>query len=67
MNRISKATRELLKIATLPARVCVGVFKAVAKETPESIQFPYEITKKGDSNGEPVSYTHLTLPTIYSV
>jgi hypothetical protein len=53
MNRISKATRELLKIATLPARVCVGVFKAIAKETPESIQFPYEITKKGDNNGEP--------------
>ena len=53
MNRISKATRELLKISTLPARVCVGVFKSVDKDTPESIQFPYEITKKGDNNGEP--------------
>lgn len=46
MNRITKATSELLKFATLPARIVVGIVKAVQKEMPERIQFPYEVRKK---------------------
>lgn len=46
MNRITKATNELLKIATLPIRILVGVVKAVQKETPEHLKFPYEVRKK---------------------
>lgn len=36
----------MLKLATLPIRVAVGVVRAVQKETPEQIQFPYEVRKK---------------------
>ena len=46
MNRISKATSTLLKILTIPARVTVGVIRAVQKEMPEQIEFPYELRKK---------------------
>jgi len=46
MNRITKATSELLRFATLPARIVVGIVKAVQKEMPERIQFPYEVRKK---------------------
>jgi|AACY02.18.fsa_nt_gi hypothetical protein len=50
MNRIQKAGNELFKTLTLPIRVCVGIYKAVAKETPERIEFPYTLTKKEDNN-----------------
>jgi hypothetical protein len=46
MNRIAKATSTLLKILTIPARVTVGLIKAVQKEMPEQIKMPYEIRKK---------------------
>ena len=46
MNRIAKATSTLLKILTIPARVTVGLIKAVQKEMPEQINLPYEIRKK---------------------
>jgi hypothetical protein len=46
MNRITKATSELLRFATLPARIVVGIVKAVQKEMPERIKFPYEVRKK---------------------
>ena len=46
MNRIAKATSTLLKILTIPARVTVGLIKAVQKEMPEQINMPYEIRKK---------------------
>jgi hypothetical protein len=46
MNRITKATSELLRFATLPARIVFGIVKAVQKEMPERIQFPYELRKK---------------------
>ena len=64
MNRIAKASSTLLKILTIPARVTVGIIRAVQKEMPEQIEFPYELRKKQE---KAVSYTHLTLPTIYSV
>jgi hypothetical protein len=46
MNRITKTTSELLKFATLPIRIIVGVVRAVQKEIPERIEFPYEVRKK---------------------
>jgi hypothetical protein len=46
MNRIEKATSTLLKILTIPARVTVGLIKAVQKEMPDQIKMPYEIRKK---------------------
>ena len=46
MNRISKAASTLLKILTIPARVTVGVIRAVQKEMPEQVEFPYELRKK---------------------
>ena len=46
MNRITKATSELLRFATLPARIVFGIVKAVQKEMPERIEFPYEVRKK---------------------
>ena len=46
MNRISKATSTLLKILTIPARITVGLVRAVQKEMPEQIEFPYELRKK---------------------
>jgi hypothetical protein len=46
MNRIAKATSTLLKILTIPARVTVGLIKAVQKEMPDQIKMPYEIRKK---------------------
>jgi len=36
----------LLKFATLPIRIIVGVVRAVQKEIPERIEFPYEVRKK---------------------
>jgi hypothetical protein len=50
MNRIQKAGNELFKTLTLPIRVCVGIYRAVAKETPEKIKFPYTLTKKEENN-----------------
>ena len=46
MNRISKATSTLLKILTIPARVTVGIIRAVQKEMPQQIEFHYEVRKK---------------------
>ena len=46
MNRIAKATSTLLKILTIPARVTVGLIKAVQKEMPDQIKMPYERRKK---------------------
>ncbi|MDA0764123.1 MAG: hypothetical protein O3A39_06780 [Proteobacteria bacterium] len=51
MNRITKATSELLKFATLPIRIIVGVVRAVQKEIPERIEFPYELRKKSNLKG----------------
>ena len=36
----------MLKILTIPARVTVGIIRAVQKEMPEQIEFPYELRKK---------------------
>ena len=46
MNRIAKASSTLLKILTIPARVTVVIIRAVQKEMPEQIEFPYEVRKK---------------------
>ena len=50
MNRMQKTGNELFKTLTLPIRICVGIYRAIAKETPEQIEFPYTIKKKGDDN-----------------
>ena len=52
MNRITKAGNELFKAMTLPIRMCVGLYRAVMKETPKTMEFPFEIKLKGKDNGK---------------
>jgi hypothetical protein len=37
---------------TLPIRMCVGLYRAVMKETPKTMEFPFEIKLKGEDNGK---------------
>ena len=51
MKRIEKVGEVLIKTFTLPIRVCVGVYKCIEKATPDTLEMPFEIKRKEDTNG----------------
>ena len=52
MRRIEKYGSCLIKTFTLPLRALIGFYTSIEKNMPETLEMPYEIKKKGESNGE---------------
>ncbi len=52
MTRIQKFGDYLMKISTLPVRVCIGTFRAVKKEMPDKVEMPFEIKRKEENDGK---------------
>ncbi len=52
MKRIDKLGEMMIKGITLPFRVCIGVYNAIEKNTPETLDdmFPYELKRKEENN-----------------
>jgi hypothetical protein len=50
MRRIEKYGSCLIKTFTLPLRALVGLYTSVEKHMPETLEMPYEIKKKGESD-----------------
>ena len=50
MRRIEKYGSCLIKTITLPLRALIGLYASVEKNMPETLEMPYEIKKKGESN-----------------
>jgi len=50
MRRIEKYGSCLIKTFTLPLRALVGLYTSVEKNMPETLEMPYEIKKKGESD-----------------
>ena len=62
------ATREIARERGASVLVQSGSGKGQAvREAMEYVDLPYVLMVDGDGTYDPVSYTHLTLPTIYSV
>jgi hypothetical protein len=51
MKRIEKTGEVIVKIITLPIRICIGLYKSVEAAMPESIEIPIEIRRKEEKNG----------------
>ena len=51
MKRIEKVGEVLIRTFTLPIRVCVGVYKCIEKATPDTLEMPFIIKRKEDTNG----------------
>ena len=51
MKRIEKAGEVLVSTFTLPIRVCIGLYKCIEKNTPETLEMPFEIKRKEENNG----------------
>ena len=51
MKRIEKVGEVLIRTFTLPIRVCIGVYKCVEKSTPDTLEMPFIIKRKEDTNG----------------
>ena len=51
MKRIEKLGEVLVRTFTLPIRVCVGVYKCIEKATPDTLELPFEIKRKEDTDG----------------
>ena len=47
MKRIEKIGDGMIRAFTLPIRVCIGLYKCVEKNTPERLEMPFEIKRKG--------------------
>ena len=49
------ATINLFRLANLPfilvIRVLIGIYQAVKRNMPETVEFPYEVVKKKQSHG----------------
>jgi len=52
MKRIEKVGEVLIKTFTLPIRVCVGVYKCIEKATPDTLEMPFEIKRKEETDGK---------------
>jgi len=51
MKRIENISNEALKVVTLPIRLSIGIFNAVLKHTPDTLDIPFEIKRKENKNG----------------
>ena len=51
MKRIEKLGEYVVKTITLPIRVCVGVYKCIEKATPDTLEMPFEIKRKEETDG----------------
>ncbi len=51
MKRIENISNEALKVITLPIRLSIGVFNAVLKHTPNTLDIPFEIKRKENKDG----------------
>ena len=51
MKRIEKVGEVLVKTFTLPIRVCICVYKCIEKSTPDTLEMPFIIKRKEDTNG----------------
>ena len=51
MKRIEKLGEYAVKAFTLPIRVCVGVYKCTEKATPDTLEMPFEIKRKEETDG----------------
>ena len=50
MKRFEKLGDIAIKTVTLPVRIVLGAIYAVADKTPDTLEIPYELKKKGDKN-----------------
>ena len=50
MRRIEKYGSCLIKTFTMPLRALIGLYNSVEKHMPDSLEMPYEIKKKGESD-----------------
>jgi len=50
MRRIEKYGNCLIKTFTLPLRALVGLYTSVEKHMPETLEMPFTIIKKGESD-----------------
>ena len=51
MKRIEKVGEVLIRTFTLPIRVCDGVYKCIEKATPDTLEMPFEIKRKEETDG----------------
>ncbi len=51
MKRIENISNEALKVITLPIRLSIGIFNAVLKHTPNTLDIPFEIKRKENKDG----------------
>jgi hypothetical protein len=51
MKRIENISNEALKVVTLPIRLSIGIFNAVLKHTPDTLDIPFEIKRKENKDG----------------
>ena len=52
MKRIEKVGEVLIRTFTLPIGVCVGVYKCIEKATPDTLEMPFEIKRKEETDGK---------------
>ena len=50
MRRIEKYGSCLIKTFTMPLRALIGLYNSVEKNMPDTLEMPYEIKKKGESD-----------------
>lgn len=50
MRRIEKYGSCLIKTFTMPLRALIGLYNSVEKHMPDTLEMPYEIKKKGESD-----------------
>ena len=50
MKRFEKLGDVAIKAVTLPVRIVLGAIYAVADKTPDTLDIPYELKKKGENN-----------------
>ena len=48
MKRIEKVGEVAVRTITFPIRVFIGLYNCVNKNMPETLDFPFEIKKKGE-------------------
>ena len=50
MKRFEKLGDGAIQLVTLPVRIVLGAIYAIADKTPETLEIPHELKKKGEKN-----------------
>ena len=50
MKRFEKLGDGAIQLVTLPVRIVLGAIYSIADKTPDTLEIPYELKKKGDKN-----------------